>query len=145
MRAFVREKIDLSKEIDISKLNKIDSLKVSIRYAFSKSSFAKRQRQKLENEILEERMRRINDLRKITLYRVNKILAQDSKYNKVSVLIDRSNEDILHETLDSSDFISYNIEYVKENPDFLLSFPNLPIKVIFSRRRLDEIWLEENY
>ena len=114
MRAFVREKIDLSKEIDISKLNKIDSLKVSIRYAFSKSSFAKRQRQKLENEILEERMRRINDLRKITLYRVNKILAQDSKYNKVSVLIDRSNEDILHETLDSSDFISYNIEYVKE-------------------------------
>ena len=89
-------------------------------------------------------MRRINDLRKITLYRVNKILAQDSKYNKVSVLIDRSNEDILHETLDSSDFISYNIEYVKENPDFLLSFPNLPIKVIFSRRRLDEIWLEEN-
>ena len=144
MRAFVRVKIDLSKEIDISKLNKIDSLKVSIRYAFSKSSFAKRQRQKLENEILEERMRRINDLRKITLYRVNKILAQDSKYNKVSVLIDRSNEDILHETLDSSDFISYNIEYVKENPDFLLSFPNLPIKVIFSRRRLDEIWLEEN-
>lgn len=144
MRAFVREKIDLSKEIDISKLNKIDSLKVSIRYAFSKSSFAKRQRQKLENEILEERMRRINDLRKITLYRVNKILAQDSKYNKVSVLIDRSNEDILHETLDSSDFISYNIEYVKESPDFLLSFPNLPIKVIFSRRRLDEIWLEEN-
>lgn len=139
MRAFVREKIDLNKEIDISKLNKIDSLKVSIRYAFSKSSFAKRQRQKLENEILEERMRRINDLRKITLYRVNKILAQDSKYNKVSVLIDRSNEDILHETLDSSDFISYNIEYVKENPDFLLSFPNLPIKVIFSRRRLDEI------
>lgn len=139
MRAFVREKIDLSKEIDISKLNKFDSLKVSIRYAFSKSSFAKRQRQKLENEILEERMRRINDLRKITLYRVNKILAQDSKYNKVSVLIDRSNEDILHETLDSSDFISYNIEYVKENPDFLLSFPNLPIKVIFSRRRLDEI------
>lgn len=139
MRAFVREKIDLNKDIDLSKLNKIDSLKVSIRYAFSKSSFAKRQRQKLENEILEMRMKRINDLRKITLYRLNKLLEQDSKYNKVSVLIDRSNEDILHETLDSSDFISYNIEYVKENPDFLLSFPNLPIKVIFSRRRLDEI------
>lgn len=140
MRTFIRTKIDINEDPDLSQLGPITSVIVSIQYSLSRSKIARNRERKRKNLELEERMRRIETLKKIALFKIGKKLNNENSsiYDSVTFYVNRSEEDIMDETFNSSDFIAYTVIRVKENKDFLLSFPNLPIKLEIRRKRNEE-------
>lgn len=135
MRTLVRNKIDVEHQPDLSELKPLESVIVSIRYAYYKSSINQKKLNKKRAENLAERMKAINDLKRVLLSRFSKIFKEDAnKYKSATLTIDRMYENIIEDTLNSADFFSYDLEIVEENPDYLVSFPNLPIKIKVRRK-----------
>lgn len=139
MRTLIRYKIDVSCNPDLTQLSYLEAISVSFRYKFSRFKPVIKRENKLRNKALQERMERIETLKKIALYKIGKKLNdEDSIYNKISFFVSRGEKDILDSTFKSSDFIAYEIKIIPENKDFLLSFPSLPIKIEVRRKGYEE-------
>ena len=135
MRALLRTEVDVTKSPDLSELGAFESVVTSIRAKYYESDLNQKHLKKEATKRLSERMKTIDELKRVIIARINKRLKNDnSGYKSMTLLIDRSSEDFIEDTLNSSDFSAYNIEIIEENSDYLTSFPDLPIKVEISRR-----------
>ena len=135
MRALLRTEVDVTKNPDLSELGAFESVVTSIRSKYYTSDLNQKHLKKETTKQLAERMKNIDELKRVIIARISKRLKNDdSGFHCMTLLISRSYEDLIEDTLNSSDFNAYNIEIIEENSDYLTSFPDLPIKVEISRR-----------
>lgn len=133
MRVNVRRKVDISRTVELTELPPVERILTAIRYKYSTSRLHKSKAEKEANKLLRIRMKRMEDLKQVLLYHFNNRLYNDRSVKMIEITIDRSFEDIVEETIGSSDFISYKIKMLKENRDILTAFPDLPIVLEVSR------------
>lgn len=131
MRTLVRVKIDVTQNPDLSELSAFESVITSIRYKYHNSESSIKRSGKERTKALSVRMKTIEDLKRVLL---SKMSSKLKSFKSVTILIDRSYEPVIEDALDSSDFYAYEIEFIKENNDYLISFPTLPIKIKVRRK-----------
>ncbi|MNN11607.1 hypothetical protein D3C81_1245720 [compost metagenome] len=133
MRVFVREKIDIDKEIDLDVLKPLERIVVATRSAISKTSIFRDYKQKELDRELVHRMKTIEDLKLVLLYHLDRKLSSDN-IKCAYIDVDRRYDEYLDETLNSIDFMSYDIKIMEENSDYLVAFPDLPILLKVGRK-----------
>ena len=130
MRVFRRRVVDLDREdLDISSLPGWEKIKTSIKYYYRHTKLYIGRKDEEANKLLEIKMGREEKLKNVLLYQFNKELNDHSSVNYVTFLLARQFSDILSDVLLSVDFLAYKVEVFHENPDYLLSFPDMPIKI----------------
>lgn len=135
MRVKVRDKLDLSYPVKLEDLTPLDRVVVAIRARYLSSRLYKN-RLKKESEMKQRvDMQRREELRNILLYNISEYFIKVDKVDKLTLNLSREFDDILDDTLTSVDFMSYTIVRRTENPDYLLSFPDLPILLDVERAR----------
>ena len=134
MRTYIRTLVDINSRPDLSELKPIEGLIVSIRYAYNQLDWVKQRNRKKETEILRKELDAINKLKKVLIYKIGKYLKPDSKVQSITIYVDRSSEPIIERVINSADFYAFQVEAIPENPDYLVSFPDLPIKLKVRRR-----------
>lgn len=135
MRTYIRKYVDISQPVDLTKLKGWERVITSFRYKWSQLGITSQYKEKQENKIYETRMKQIEELKGVLLYKLNQELTKKStKVKKIRITIARAYEKILEETLSSVDFIAYDIKIIEENRDFFLAFPELPIMLEVSRK-----------
>lgn len=133
MRTLVRKIIDVdSPAIDISKLKGLDRIKASITFKYHNSSLYLKKKDEEESIKLEQRMRKMDELKDVLLYSLDRHFKKDVVLIRISV--DRKFEDVLDDVLDSADFICYTVKKLTVNPDYLVAFPDTPFLLEFQRR-----------
>ena len=131
----MRSEIDISKNPDLSKIKGFERITTAIRYKFSQSKLYLGMKNKQEDRIKQERIMTREKIRNVLLHRLS------HEFNKtdvetVEISISREFESYLDDVLNSMDFYSYDIERSEENPDYLVAFPNMDIKLICRRKQL---------
>lgn len=130
--------VQLFRQVDISNLderpvnlNELDlktRLTTSIRLWFCRSKIYEGMANSAEERRLRERMEVVEDIKLAILHSLSK----DKSPSKIKrVRVPRFVDEYLEDVLNSSEFLPFKIEKVKENPDYLLSFPDLPIILKF--------------
>ena len=145
MGVYIRDKVDITRDVDLSSLTPIQHISVAIRYKWYNSSYATRQRAKKERLRLKAEAEREDNLREIILQRLRRNLvdnknpevkARQTKARALYLSIHRSYEDIIDKVLDSRDLASFNIERVKENEDLIKSNSKFPMIYKFKEKVL---------
>ena len=77
--------------------------------------------------MLRKRMKDIEDLKTLLLHLIQKNLVNNKDVKSIRLLVPRYFKDVLDETLQSVDFLAFDIKVIKENKDFLLAFPDMKI------------------
>lgn len=137
MRYLMRELVDIENpSLDINHLKGWEKIKTAFRFSMTKTVMYKKMQEKSEGEFLKRQMDRKEELKNILLYNFNLQLNKksSSRIDYIKLSIPRQFEDILDDTISSVDFLSYTISRIKENKDFLLSFPDMPIMLKVSKR-----------
>lgn len=144
MKVKMRDIVDISQHVETHNLPVMEALTVGIRKAWTNRKSYQRKLANKETEKQLERQQRIDSLREVILYHVDKyLLSQETKLNQnknvteITVTISRHYRDVLYEVVTSKELLGFKIEKVKEQPDMLRAFPNLPILVKISKRKLE--------
>lgn len=135
MRALLRTEVDVTKTPDLSELSSLEAVTVAVRAKYYESDMNQKRLRKEATKALSERMKSIEDLKRVILSRVSrKLRDEQSNYDFITLLLDRSCESFIEDTLNSADFSAFSIKIIQEDPDYLVSFPDLPIKIKVTRR-----------
>ena len=134
MRTLIKRKVKITEDLDLSKLDGFERVKCAVRYRWNNSTFKKSLDEKNDNKALELLMKRKEELKGILLYQFRAILIENNKVRVATISVDRCYEEILDDTLNMTDFIGYEIKRLKENKDYLLAFPDLPILLEVRKR-----------
>lgn len=130
MRVFRRRVVDIDAEdLDISSLPGLEKIKTSFKYYYRNTKLYIGRKDEEANRMLEIKMGREEKLKNVLLHQFNKELVDHSSVSFVTFLLARQFSDILDNVLASVDFLAYKVEVFHENPDFLASFPEMPIKI----------------
>lgn len=127
MRTLIKRVVDLDKEPELSELKPLDRVKTAIRFKYRQSAIYRNKLEKTQNELLRQRMKDIEDLKTLLLHLIQKDLVNNKNVKSVRLLVPRYFKDVLDETLQSVDFLAFDIKVIKENKDFLLAFPDMKI------------------
>lgn len=127
LRSLVKTKIKITDDLDLSKIDGFEKVKCAVRYRWKNSRFKKSMDEKNDNKALELLMKRKEELKGVLLYQFRSTLVNNSKVKMVTISVDRCYDEILDDTLNMTDFIGYEIRRIKEDSDYLLAFPDLPI------------------
>lgn len=130
--------VQLFRQVDITNLderpvnlNELDlktRLTTSIRLWFRGSKIYEGMANSAEEKRMRERMAIIEEIKLAILHSLSK----DKSPSKIKrVRVPRQIDEYLEDVLNSSEFLPFKIERVKENPDYLLSFSDLPIILKF--------------
>lgn len=132
MRLKVRREVNLddldNKPVDIDELKPFDRIVVGLRMWGRNSAVYKSLHEKRSNAKIQERMQLIDNVKEAILIKLNKELKNS---RKIEFCLPRAYLDIIDDVFSSSEFLSFKIERIYENPDILLSFPDMPMRFIF--------------
>ncbi|VYU45150.1 hypothetical protein [Clostridium paraputrificum] len=135
MRTYIRSKVDLDRPIQLEKLSPWERITTSFRLKFTQSRLYQGM---LDKELEKEkkiRLQRIDDLKSMLLTRIDTELRQKSdRVERITIQVARGFDDIIDDVITSVDFYSFELSKRYVNPDFLLSFPELPILLDVKRR-----------
>lgn len=135
MRTYIRSKVDLDRPVQLDKLSPWERITTSFRLKFTQSRLYQGM---LDKELEKEkklRLQRIDDLKNMLLSRIDTELRRKSdRVERITIQITRGFDDIIDDVITSVDFYSFEINKRYVNPDFLLSFPELPILLDVRRR-----------
>lgn len=132
MRLKVRREVNLddldNKPVELNELQPLEKLVVGFRMFGRNSLVYKSIHEKNQNAKTKKRMMLIDNVKEVLLLKLQKELK-----NKRSVVLDvsRSYLDVIDDVFSSSEFLSFNIERIPENPDILLSFGDMPLRFRF--------------
>lgn len=135
MRTYIRSKVDLDRPVQLDKLSPWERITTSFRLKFTQSRLYQGM---LDKELEKEkklRLQRIDDLKNMLLSRIDTELRRKSdRVERITIQVTRGFDDIIDDVITSVDFYSFEINKRYVNPDFLLSFPELPILLDVRRR-----------
>ncbi len=144
MKVKMRDIVDITEHVETHKLPVMEALSVGIRKAWTSRKSYQRKLANKETEKQLERQQRIDSLREVILYHVDKYLlnqetkvGQNKNITEITVSISRHYRDVLYDVVTSKELLGFKIERVKEHPDMLRAFPNLPILIKISKRKLE--------
>ena len=127
MRVEVRRVLDLDKPIKVEELKPLERIIVAFRVRYRSSKLYKGKIER-ETRIKEEKEMKLKEnVKSMILYRIQNSFKDKPNVKSIVLELSREYEDILDDILSSVDFMSLNMKVIPEKPDFLLSFPNLPI------------------
>ena len=132
MQVQLFRQVDISnleeRPVELSELDLKTRLTTSLRLWAQRSSLYVNIQNNMKDKELRERMAQVEEIKLATLHNLSK----DKSNSRVRRLrVPREIEDYLDDVLNSSEFLPFKIHRVKENGDYLLSFPDLPIILIF--------------
>ena len=132
MQVQLFRQVDISnleeRPVELSELGLKTRLTTSLRLWAQRSSLYVNIQNNMKDKELRERMAQVEEIKLAILHNLSK----DKSNSRVRRLrVPREIEDYLDDVLNSSEFLPFKIHRVKENGDYLLSFPDLPIILIF--------------
>ena len=132
MQVKLFRQVDISnleeRPVELTELSLKDRIFTSIRLWGTRSAIYRGMQNNLKDKELRERMAVVEEIKLAILHN----LSNDKSDSKVKRLrLNRNIEDYLEDVLNCSEFLPFKINRVKENSDFLLSFPDLPIILTF--------------
>ncbi len=114
--------------VELSELDLKTRITTSLRLWGRRSSIYTSIHNNIKDKELRERMALVEEIKLAIL----SSLSKDKSNDKIKrVRVSRDVEDYLDDVLNSSEFLPFKVNRVKENPDYLLSFPDLPIILVF--------------
>lgn len=132
MQVKLFRQVDISnleeRPVELSELDLKTRITTSLRLWGSRSRIYVNMQNNIKDKELRERMAKVEEIKLSILHNLSK----DKSNNKVKRLrVPREIEDYLDDVLNSSEFLPFKINRVRENSDYLLSFPDLPIILTF--------------
>lgn len=132
MQVKLFSQVDISnleeRPVELSELDLKTRITTSLRLWGSRSSIYTSIHNNIKDKELRERMALVEEIKLAIL----SSLSKDKSNDKIKrVRVSRDVEDYLDDVLNSSEFLPFKVDRVKENPDYLLSFPDLPIILVF--------------
>lgn len=132
MQAKLFRQVDISnleeRPVELSELDLKTRLTTSLRLWMFNSRLYKNIQDNVKDKELRERMAQVEEIKLAILNNLSK----DKSNSKIKRLrVPREIEDYLDDVLNSSEFLPFKIGTIKENSDYLLSFPDLPIILTF--------------
>lgn len=137
MRVFIRKKVS-EDNIDLLTLKPSERIIVSAINAIHGLSIYKEKKRKDELREYRLRLEKEELLKNAILFNINKYFNSKKRNNvkSVTISVPREHESFLNSILKSKDFVSFDYEVIDIDPDFLLSFPQIPILVKFQRKNI---------
>lgn len=139
MRVYMRTKTVLTDNVDLKYLKPTEKILLGIKYRYESSESFKKRKEEEEGRKELERVRQIDGIKTNILYKIHDVFTNMPDKESVTIKLDRKTEPYLAEVFESKEFLPYKITRLKENPDFLLSFNNLPILIVIEK----EVILDE--
>lgn len=150
MRVLIRKKLDLSKPVNLQKLSPLEKVSAGFLSQLYNSKFYLRQAARERDAKILQQIQADESVKTWLLAHLYKELVQNKSFEgdtcaSVIVSVDQKYEThlrrILPNVFDSTkrptkDFIQYTIERVPENADIRRAFPNMPILLKASLRKL---------
>lgn len=132
MQVKLFRQVDISnleeRPVELSELDLKTRITTSLRLWGSRSRIYVNMQNNIKDKELRERMAKVEEIKLSILHNLSK----DKSNNRVKRLrVPREIEDYLDDVLNSSEFLPFKINRVRENSDYLLSFPDLPIILTF--------------
>lgn len=132
MQVKLFRQVDISnleeRPVELTELSLKERITTSLRLWGVRSKIYQGMQNNIKDKELRERMATVEEIKLAILHSLSK----DISGNKVKRLrLNRNVEDYLEDVLNSSEFLPFKIGRVKENSDYLLSFPDLPIILTF--------------
>lgn len=132
MQVQLFRQVDISnleeRPVELSELDLKTRLTTSLRLWAQRSSIYVNIQNNMKDKELRERMAQVEEIKLAILHNLSK----DKSNSRIRRLrVPREIEDYLDDVLNSSEFLPFKIHRVKENSDYLLSFPDLPIILVF--------------
>lgn len=132
MQVKLFRQVDISnleeRPVELTELDLKTRISTSLRLWIRRSWLYENMQNNVRDKELRERMATVEEIKLSILHNLSK----DKNPSKVKRLrVPREVEPYLDDVLNSSEFLPFKITRVKENNDYLLSFPDLPIILIF--------------
>lgn len=132
MQVQLFRQVDISdldeRPVELSELSLKTRLTTSLRLWIRRSSIYELMENNTKDKALRERMAQVEEIKLSILHNLSK----DKSETKIKrIRVPREVEEYLEDVLNSSEFLPFKINRVKENNDYLLSFPDLPIILTF--------------
>ena len=132
MQVQLFRQVDISdldeRPVELSELPLKTRLTTSLRLWVKRSSICEMITNNAKDKELRERMAQVEEIKLAILHNLSK----DKSNERIKrIRVPREIDKYLEDVLNSSEFLPFKINRVKENSDYLLSFPDLPIILTF--------------
>ena len=132
MQVKLFRQVDISnleeRPVELSELDLKTRITTSLRLWVTRSKLYENMQNNAKDKELRQRMALVEEIKLAILHNLSK----DKSPSKVKrIRVPREVEEYLDDVLNSSEFLPFKINRVRENSDYLLSFPDLPIILTF--------------
>lgn len=143
MRVKLRNELDFRQPVNLHRLSPLMKVYAGIISKWHESDMYKQKCNRSIEAANIARMQKDESLKSILLARIFRAFSEDAEVAKrgkeckaVVLCVDASHKKSLDRVLKDRDFLSYDIEFVKENPDIRKAFANMPYLLRVSKKLL---------
>ena len=141
MKVKLRNELDFSQPVNLRKLSPMMKVYAGIVCKWHESDMYKQKRSRSIELANIARMQKDESLKSLLLAQIFKAFGEDSEVAKrgkvckaVILTVDAAHKKSLDRVLKNKDFLSYNIEFVEENPDIRKAFADMPYLLRVSKK-----------